>query len=165
MEDWEQLDNLPTRTVLAVLAPGNTFWLAETCSILLPTQMKVMIRWLKEKSNTSRRNPHHRLFAVDSAWDPSFIWRDSIIAELSDSSKSDENDVWHIQRDILEVVQQQAVKLNEPSTLQQPTQIQEITMNDGQDINESTFDLLKKRCVACIEQVQYYENLCCKVKS
>ena len=65
MEDWEQLDNLPTRTVLAVLAPGNTFWLAETCSILLPTQMKVMIRWLKEKSNTSRRNPHHRLFAVD----------------------------------------------------------------------------------------------------
>ncbi len=154
MDEWDQIHDLPTRTVLAVLAPDDTFWLAETCATLKPTQMRIAIKWLQERSTTTRRSPLHRLFSVDSTWDPAFIWRDSVLADLSSSAILDENDVWSIPRQVLETIQTQAKKCNEPSSLQQTTTVQPVSASDTLSVCETTFELVKQRCTSALIQVQ-----------
>ncbi len=151
MEDWEQQHNLPARSVLAVLAPDDTFWLAETCTQVKPSEMRICIRWLRERPTTLRRSPNHRLFAVDTTWDEAVIWRDCVITDLCGDCALDENNVWSITRESLELVNAEAQKYNSNATA--ITGVQSAPQMEGPTVTEDTFELLRNKCALAITQV------------
>lgn len=95
-----------------------------------------------------------RLFSVDATWDPAFIWRDSVLAELSSSASLDENDVWSIPRQVLDNLQAQATKCSEPLLAQQTATMQPVPAGDRHSVTEDTFEQVKRKCAIALMQVR-----------
>ncbi len=160
IEEWEQLHDLPQHSILAVLAPDDTFWLAVTCGTVTVHESRFQVRWLSEQRRGGRRrHSKDKLFVVDENWLPTLIWRDSVLIDLSASTEIDENNMWVIPNVILEQLQATVCKYSDSQT--EPTTVQTVanTLIEQHSLappSEDTFSEISSKCANALTQVRIF---------
>ncbi len=151
-----QHDVLRKSSIIAVLAPDNTYWLALTTEDLELDEMRVSVRWLKSVSYTSKKKETAKrpYFCIDESWSETFVWRDCIIADFTKSSFADENRNWLIDEqslaEIQSLVQRHFHDVDVSSTKSCQDSVHDWHM---QHLSEDTLQTVISKCADGIEQV------------
>jgi len=92
---FEQDTELCAGSIIACLAPNDMFWLAQTCAPVGVEDVRWQVRWLEELKTNKQKNASITYRLLQS-WDDSTIWRDCVLADMTNFVKEDSKGGWAI---------------------------------------------------------------------
>jgi hypothetical protein len=141
---------LPCGSVLAILAPDKTCWLAATTEDADVESMRISVRWLARVKSRRNERMEIQCFCIDKAWSETFVWRDCILVDLSPDCTLDELGNWHIEQAKLDYAQ----SLVELDTDIEPADSSRVSSpNISNSLSEETFCTLLAKCSDGIQHV------------
>ena len=150
--------------VVAVVASDQEFWLACTTTRMCESNARCQVRWLEECPPTTKRqaaqtrNTDAVMYTVAKGWEGSFVWRDNILCDISESVTSS-NNLWSIPKTTLHsidlLLQKEAVTME--TSEDKSTQANE---PESQTLSVHVLQQLKVQCAQGIEKVSACASSC-----
>jgi hypothetical protein len=150
--------------VIAVVAPDQDFWLACTTTEMCESNARIQVIWLEECSPTTKRQTVQNriadavMYKVAKGWEGSFVWRDNILCDISESATSS-NNIWSIPKSTLHSIN---LLLQQETTTMETSDDKSSQAVEPEDLTISVHVLqqLMIRCGQGIEKVSAYYFLC-----